>query len=545
MKFLCDNCKAKYQIPDEKIAGRTLRMKCRKCSHEILIKGPKSGSSAGSKAAPRPRRSGSSASIKAAPRARGRSGSQAGPRPSVRKSGLGAEFRRSSLAPSEPPAARPATEWYVAINDVPVGPIRREEVARKIGTGAVTASSLCWREGFDDWRPVGQVPELQALLKQRRMPAPPSRPPAKAESSSVVPIGGRLGAAAAPSPDAFDDEDEKTVMAPAPAALLASAGAAVPAPAAAAKAVPKPTPKPTPTPAPAVAASAAPAAVEVAAPIADPFAPPPDPSPLAPPAAAPVAPAQTGGKRLPAGVWIAMAGAGCFGIALAVVIGPKLLADDPEPIAMNDVIDDPIEDPVEAEVELPIEPEVEVPVEEPEVDPGEEGTDPGEEAAETHATARSGMHSAPRMSSSAGTMTETSMLSAAEQAALARLTMAGTGGSDLGMLSGLRMGDSEGSSRRQALDEQAVRRVVTAASNQRGLQNCYNRAIRGMGDPPGVRLDVNVRVGASGAVTRVSARTDNNVGQIKQCVEQLVRRWRFPPSSGGGETAFPVVFSAG
>ncbi|MEM1413747.1 MAG: zinc-ribbon domain-containing protein, partial [Myxococcota bacterium] len=40
MKFLCDNCKAKYQIPDEKIAGRTLRMNCRKCGSAIVIKGP-------------------------------------------------------------------------------------------------------------------------------------------------------------------------------------------------------------------------------------------------------------------------------------------------------------------------------------------------------------------------------------------------------------------------------------------------------------------------------------------------------------------------
>ena len=31
MKFLCSNCKAKYQIADEKVAGRTLRMTCRRC----------------------------------------------------------------------------------------------------------------------------------------------------------------------------------------------------------------------------------------------------------------------------------------------------------------------------------------------------------------------------------------------------------------------------------------------------------------------------------------------------------------------------------
>ncbi len=37
MKFLCPNCKAKYQVADEKVAGRSVRMKCRKCSHLIHI----------------------------------------------------------------------------------------------------------------------------------------------------------------------------------------------------------------------------------------------------------------------------------------------------------------------------------------------------------------------------------------------------------------------------------------------------------------------------------------------------------------------------
>src|SRR5260221_14477556 len=37
MKFVCENCKAKYQIGDDKVAGKTLRMKCRKCGHMIQV----------------------------------------------------------------------------------------------------------------------------------------------------------------------------------------------------------------------------------------------------------------------------------------------------------------------------------------------------------------------------------------------------------------------------------------------------------------------------------------------------------------------------
>ena len=212
MKFLCDQCKAKYQIPDEKIAGRNLRMKCRKCSHEIIIRGPKSPESISPRGSRR--RGGSGAASRPAP-----------PRSSAPRSALGADFRRGGALAQAPVPKAAAVEWYVAINDVPVGPIKREEVARKIGMGAVTAASLCWREGLDDWRPMGEVPELATLLEQRRVPTPPpptkparkkplAPPPRVAPPSpaNVIPIGGRLGA----SPPSDFDEDEKTVMSSSP-----------------------------------------------------------------------------------------------------------------------------------------------------------------------------------------------------------------------------------------------------------------------------------------------------------------------------------------
>src|SRR4051812_45973485 len=37
MRFLCPSCKAKYQIGDDKVAGRPVRMKCRKCGYVIQI----------------------------------------------------------------------------------------------------------------------------------------------------------------------------------------------------------------------------------------------------------------------------------------------------------------------------------------------------------------------------------------------------------------------------------------------------------------------------------------------------------------------------
>ncbi len=37
MKFVCLHCKTKYQIPKEKIAGKSMKMRCRKCGETILV----------------------------------------------------------------------------------------------------------------------------------------------------------------------------------------------------------------------------------------------------------------------------------------------------------------------------------------------------------------------------------------------------------------------------------------------------------------------------------------------------------------------------
>src|SRR5262245_9328202 len=38
MRFNCQSCGAKYQIADEKVAGKTVRMKCRKCDNLIQVR---------------------------------------------------------------------------------------------------------------------------------------------------------------------------------------------------------------------------------------------------------------------------------------------------------------------------------------------------------------------------------------------------------------------------------------------------------------------------------------------------------------------------
>jgi hypothetical protein len=77
----------------------------------------------------------------------------------------------------------PADEWYIGINDVPVGPVRLGEIRKRAMLGAVTPESMVWRDGFEAWRPLKTFPELLAVLEEsvssvRAAAAPLVRPDA-------------------------------------------------------------------------------------------------------------------------------------------------------------------------------------------------------------------------------------------------------------------------------------------------------------------------------------------------------------------------------
>jgi len=97
-----------------------------------------------------------------------------------------------------------STDWFVGINNVPVGPIRMSQLHSKASVGAVTAESLVWREGFEDWQPLKTFPELLAIVEEARSHAPgPSEgfeeeEPATAAPANVAAIVAAVQTAAKP-----------------------------------------------------------------------------------------------------------------------------------------------------------------------------------------------------------------------------------------------------------------------------------------------------------------------------------------------------------
>jgi predicted Zn finger-like uncharacterized protein len=130
MKVVCDTCQAKYQIPDERIAGRKLKIRCRKCGESILIHGEEIAAQS-----PTP---GDSASTHAAP-----------------------------------------DEWHVSIDGEQYGPYALSQTIEMLRDGQVAWDAHVWREGYADWKTAGDSDTLvRAVASVVNPDAPTTAAPA-------------------------------------------------------------------------------------------------------------------------------------------------------------------------------------------------------------------------------------------------------------------------------------------------------------------------------------------------------------------------------
>ncbi|HEX4462986.1 MAG TPA: GYF domain-containing protein [Polyangia bacterium] len=194
MKIVCDNCATKYSIADEKVRGKVFKIRCKKCSHIIVVRG------------------GADGSVEAT------SSRDAGPAdggfPGV---GAGGEEQQTMAARG---GAEPSGDavWHLVIDREQVGPLSPSEVRAKFAGGEVDAETYAWREGFGDWLRLGSIEDFRDLGGDA-----PAAPEATRRTDSADLFGGGGGddAADAPAGDLFGGG-----AAPAPAYSSAPAPAA-------------------------------------------------------------------------------------------------------------------------------------------------------------------------------------------------------------------------------------------------------------------------------------------------------------------------------
>lgn len=167
MKFLCDRCKTRYSIGDDRVRGKILKIRCKNCNNVITVREGMTADEAPEPAgAPRRQKHTMEAPIPAASAPAANGGGTA----------LGAAFASAMTKP--PPALE--EEWYVSIDGEQAGPYSLAEAQRWVSSKPFDADLHCWSEGFDDWLPVDKVSHFRGLRKPPaaapRVGAPPPIP---------------------------------------------------------------------------------------------------------------------------------------------------------------------------------------------------------------------------------------------------------------------------------------------------------------------------------------------------------------------------------
>ena len=129
MKIVCDACQAKYSISDDKVQGKVFKIRCKKCSNIIVVRG-------------------------------GASVAEPAPQPQQEKDTRVYDYgyEGGDRAPAGDEAV-----WHVVINQDQVGPMTAVDVQRRFSSGEIDAETYVWREGFPDWLPLAQVDTFSAL----------------------------------------------------------------------------------------------------------------------------------------------------------------------------------------------------------------------------------------------------------------------------------------------------------------------------------------------------------------------------------------------
>ncbi|WP_437316146.1 zinc-ribbon domain-containing protein [Sorangium sp. So ce385] len=202
MKITCESCQAKYTIADEKVVGKTVKIKCKKCNHAMVVHGASEAASAPSQDA------------------------------TVGQQGDLAEDADAKLVADVggvPSTAAP-DEWTVNVAEGDERTMTTAQLVTEYARGALSNDTYVWKEGMSDWLPIASVPELKERFSSREDAAPAADAATAAVATPAPAAAAAAPAAAAPAP----------AVAPAPAAVPAAAAVPTPAAVPAAAAAPVP-----------------------------------------------------------------------------------------------------------------------------------------------------------------------------------------------------------------------------------------------------------------------------------------------------------------
>ncbi len=175
MIFSCSQCGTRYQLPDDQVKNRVVKVRCTKCKAIVSVRG---------------------------------SGSVSAP-------------------------DKPARQWFVAIAGEQKGPLTERQLLELISAGTVTSRNYAWSAGMSDWARFGDIPAAAHLLagattpsetRPKTGPRPTLQQTLQSRAAVANPSGGGATAQALRSA-AEEDVQRKTRDAAAARAAAAQAAA--------------------------------------------------------------------------------------------------------------------------------------------------------------------------------------------------------------------------------------------------------------------------------------------------------------------------------
>jgi len=115
MKIVCDSCGTKYSIADEKVRGKVFKIRCKKCSHIIVVRGTNEAAAA--------------------------------------------------ATPAVAPTGGDGGGWHLVVDGDQVGPVPESDIRGRIERGEINAETYVWKEGFADWLKLSAIPEFAPLVQ--------------------------------------------------------------------------------------------------------------------------------------------------------------------------------------------------------------------------------------------------------------------------------------------------------------------------------------------------------------------------------------------
>ena len=115
MKIVCDSCGAKYQIADDKVApGKVFKIRCKKCSSVIVVRGDQEPEEQDE---------------------------------ATRVFDYGGE-----------------AVWHVVVDGEQQGPFAPLQLGGLLSDGKIDPDTYVWKDGFDGWKAMREVPELASVI---------------------------------------------------------------------------------------------------------------------------------------------------------------------------------------------------------------------------------------------------------------------------------------------------------------------------------------------------------------------------------------------